>query len=197
MQSAAGRMQILINDLLMFSRVESKAQPFTKVDLDTVTREVLSDLEIQLERTGAVIEVEGLPVIEADPLQMRQLMQNLISNSLKYSQEGRPPVIKIRGHIVKDKCHATSACRDQGGELCQIQVEDNGIGFDEKYLDRIFTVFQRLHVRQEYEGTGIGLAVCRKIVERHWGSITARSKPGQGATFIATLPVSQPSGGIE
>jgi light-regulated signal transduction histidine kinase (bacteriophytochrome) len=183
MQSAAARMQILINDLLMFSRVETKAQPFKRVDLACVAQEVLSDLEIQTERLGAVVEVGGLPVVDADPLQMRQLLQNLIGNALKYHRQERR-------HVSRDGC----ALSDQ---LCQLFVQDNGIGFDEKYLDRIFTVFQRLHGRGEYAGTGIGLAICRKITERHGGHITARSETGRGATFMVTLPVRQLNGGTE
>jgi two-component system sensor kinase FixL len=189
MQSAAGRMQTLINDLLRFSRVESKARPFVRVDLGAVAREVVSDLEVQIERAGAVVEVGPLPTVEADPLQMRQLMQNLIGNSLKYRRPEASPVVKVYGAGCEDDLQ-----RDGAGRPCQILVEDNGIGFDEKYLDRVFTVFQRLHGRTEYEGTGIGLAVCRKIVERHGGSITARSAPGRGATFIVTLPERQPEG---
>lgn len=197
MQSAAGRMQTLINDLLTFSRVETKAQPFVTVDLTIVAQEVLSDMEIQIERASAVIEVEELAIIEADPLQIRQLMQNLIGNSLKYRQKGKTAVIKIRGHFIKNRHYPTGAEPSQDSELYQIEVEDNGIGFDEKYLDRIFTVFQRLHGRQEFKGTGVGLAVCRKLVERHGGQITARSKPGYGATFMVTLPVKQLSGGMK
>jgi signal transduction histidine kinase len=119
--------------------------------------------------------------VEADATQMRQLFQNLINNALKFHKPDEAPVVRVR---------STS---NHG--LCQIHVEDNGIGFDEKYLDRIFNPFQRLHHRGEYEGTGMGLAICRKIVERHGGSITARSAPGQGATFIVTLPLKQPTGG--
>jgi len=184
MQSAAGRMQTLINDLLMFSRVESKARPFVEVDLGVVAREVVADLEVQIEQAGATVDVGRLPVVEADPLQMRQLLQNLIGNSLKYRREGTKPAVKVYGEVAED-----------GGPTRRILVEDNGIGFDEKYLDRIFTVFQRLHGRTEYEGTGIGLAVCRKIVERHGGSITARSAPQEGATFVVTLPAKQPKEG--
>jgi PAS domain S-box-containing protein len=185
MQSAAGRMQTLINDLLMFSRVESKALPFAEVDLNRVAREVIADLEVHVEQAGATVEVGPLPRVEADPLQMRQLLQNLIGNSLKYRRPGTKPSIKVYG--------LTS--EGGPGPVCRIHVEDNGIGFDEKYLDRVFTVFQRLHGRTEYEGTGIGLAVCRKIAERHGGSITARSAPGEGATFVVTLPVRQPKEG--
>jgi PAS domain S-box-containing protein len=192
MQSAAGRMQTLINDLLMFSRVESKARPFVEVDLGVVAREVIADLEVQIEQAGAAVEVGGLPVVEADPLQMRQLLQNLIGNSLKYRRQGTKPVVKVYGEASEDGGpHGNGA----GGPPLRILVEDNGIGFDEKYLDRIFTVFQRLHGRTEYQGTGIGLAVCRKIVERHGGGITARSAPQEGATFVVTLPAKQPKEG--
>lgn len=181
MQSAAARMQTLISDLLTFSRVESKARPFVEVDLGAVAREVIADLEVQIEQAGAAIEVRRLPTVEADPMQMRQLLQNLIGNALKYRRQETKSSVKVYGEAQED-----------GGASHQILVEDNGIGFDEKYLDRIFTVFQRLHGRVEYEGTGIGLAVCRKIVERHGGSITARSAPQKGATFVVTLPVKQP-----
>jgi len=195
MQSAAGRMQTLINDLLMFSRVESKAQPFVEVDLAEVAREVIADLEVQIERAGAAVEVGRLPVIEADPLQMRQLLQNLIGNSLKYRRPGTGPLVKVYGVAPDGGGRGRECGTASPGQSCQLLVEDNGIGFDEKYLDRVFTVFQRLHGRTEYEGTGIGLAVCRKIAERHGGGITARSAPQEGATFVVTLPVKQPTGG--
>lgn len=194
MQSAAERMQTLINDLLAFSRVETKARPFTTVDLARVTQGVLSDLEIQIERSAAIIEVAGLPVIEADSLQMRQLLQNLIGNALKYHRDGVPPVVKVYGRVLQERRHTARGGAVAADQLCQLFVQDNGIGFDEKYLDRIFTVFQRLHGRQVYSGTGVGLAICRKIVERHGGHITAQSAPGLGATFVATLPTSQLNG---
>jgi len=135
------------------------------------------------------VELNELPVIEADPVQMRQLFQNLIGNALKFHQEAKPPVVKVRGRAA-DPPPAQSENGHAGG-ACVIEVEDNGIGFDEKYLDRIFVLFQRLHGRSAYEGTGIGLAICRKIADRHIGSITAKSAPGQGATFVVTLPLKQ------
>jgi len=181
MQNAAARMQTLINDLLTFSRVISRTEPFVPVDLAQVTREVLSDLEVRIEKTGATIEVGDLPKIEADPMQMRQLLQNLIGNALKFHPPNAKPIVRIHADLI--------AGDFAEGPLCQLIVQDNGIGFDEKYLDKIFAVFQRLHGRQEYEGTGIGLAVCRRIEDRHKGSITARSQPGQGAKFIIQLPV--------
>jgi signal transduction histidine kinase len=156
-----------------------------------VAREVVSDLEAHIQQVGGRVEIGDLPTIEADPVQMGQLLQNLIDNALRFHRKGEAPVVKVQAQFlnggaevpVKDASDATS---------CQITVEDNGIGFDQKYVDRIFQVFQRLHGPSEYEGTGIGLATCRRIVECHGGSITARSAPGQGATFIATLPAKQP-----
>jgi signal transduction histidine kinase len=188
MQSAANRMQTLIQDLLTFSRVTTRAQPFVPVDLAPLASDVLNDLETRLEETGGRVELGALPVIEAEPLQMRLLLQNLIGNALKFHREGQPPVVRLRAHEIEMESPAGPAGASKG---VQLLIEDNGIGFDQKYADQIFGVFQRLHGRQEYEGTGIGLAVCRKIVERHGGTITARSAPGEGATFIVTLPIVQ------
>jgi len=182
MQNAAARMQTLINDLLAFSRVIRGSQPFTPVELKTIIKEVLSDLELRIEKSGARVEVGELPAIDADPMQMRQLMLNLIGNALKFQPEGGTPVVKIHSRMV------TAA---SGEQLCEINVQDNGIGFEEQYLEKIFAVFQRLHGRSEYEGTGVGLAICRRITDRHGGAITAKSKLGEGATFIVTLPVRQ------
>lgn len=197
MRDAAGRMQILINDLLTFSRVATKAQPFKEVDLKKVAAEVVSDLEIRIEQTGGRVEIEDLPLIDADAVQMRQLLQNLIGNALKFHRAEEKPVVRVYAETL----HANGASFQMNGEeihigdassdFCRLIVVDNGIGFEEKYLDRIFTVFQRLHGRSEYEGSGIGLAVCRKIVERHGGAITAKSKPGAGAAFLIDLPVRQ------
>jgi two-component system, LuxR family, sensor kinase FixL len=184
MQSAASRMQILINDLLTFSRVATKARPFVPVSLNEVVSGVLSDLEVRIEQTAALVEVSALPIIEADALQIGQVLQNLIGNALKFHAEGEAPVIKISAQLIDSP---SADALDE--RLCEIRVADNGIGFEEKYLDRIFNVFQRLHGRGDYEGTGIGLAVCRKIVERHGGQITATSSPGAGSTFIIKLPL--------
>jgi PAS domain S-box-containing protein len=192
MTSAAARMQTLITDLMSFSRVEIKGQAFVPTDLNVIAREVSADLETRIEQAGGRVEIEKLPTIDADPMQMRQLLQNLIGNSLKYYRAGVPPVVRIscQKPIARrsDSLDESAAAR----QFCEILVTDNGIGFDEKYLDRIFTVFQRLHKKGEYEGTGVGLAICRKIVDRHSGTITAHSNPGQGATFVVTLPVIQP-----
>ena len=190
MQNAAERMQALIRGLLSLSRITTRAAEFTTVDLGKVVREVVSDLEVKIEQTGARIEVGKLPAIQADGLQMRQLFQNLIGNALKFHREEDPPVIEIGARLVRDKQNRP-VTGPRSNERCRLVVRDNGIGFDEKYLDRIFDVFQRLHPRDVHEGTGIGLAICRKIVERHGGTITAQSAPDQGAKFVVLLPVVQ------
>jgi PAS domain S-box-containing protein len=190
MQNAAQRMQVLIQDLLKLSRVTSRAQPFESCDLGEIVTAVLSDLEVVIEQTDARVEVGALPIIDADPVQMRQLFQNLIANAIKFHRPGVQPQVVVSGHVFpmyEDVIPGASP----GDEVCQIYVQDNGIGFDEKFVNQIFVVFQRLHSRQEYDGTGIGLAVCRKITDRHGGSIVAKSAEGQGATFIVTLPVKQ------
>jgi light-regulated signal transduction histidine kinase (bacteriophytochrome) len=188
MRKAASRMQTLINDLLAFSRVTTKAQPFHEVNLAQTAREVIEDLEGRIEMTKGRVELGELPTIDAEPLQMRQLLQNLVGNALKFRQPEVPPIVKIEARVFSGVLPQAPETADQ--KWCELTVSDNGIGFDIKYLDRIFNVFQRLHTRNEYEGTGMGLAIARKIVLHHGGFITARSAPGQGAAFIATLPVS-------
>jgi signal transduction histidine kinase len=178
--NAARRMQNLIDALLEYSCVSTKQEPYRKVDLAVVVGEVLEDLSARIIETQGQIDVGELPVIEAIPTQMRQLFQNLISNALKYHRPGVAPAIQVRDTL-----------RGAGGdgEMCAVEVSDNGIGFDEQFLTKIFTPFQRLHGKGEYEGTGIGLAICRKIVERHGGTITARSTTGNGSTFFIALPL--------
>lgn len=190
MQNAASRMRSLINDLLSYSRVTTKAKPFARVDLAKCTREVLSDLQVAVETTSASIEVEDLPTIDADPTQMRMLLQNLIANAIKFHQDDVAPHIKIAARI-HDRPPPGSLLEHHRQKVCEIRVQDNGIGFDMKYMNRIFGIFQRLHGRNAYEGTGVGLATCRKIVERHNGTITAESSPGNGATFIIFLAIRQ------
>ncbi|HTP06619.1 MAG TPA: ATP-binding protein, partial [Anaerolineae bacterium] len=186
MLNASIRMQTLIDNLLTLSRVTMKAEPFTTIDLSRVAQEVLSDLEAQIEQTKARVEVDPLPTIEADPLQMRQLLQNLLSNALKFHRPQETPLVKIFSQSAAE----TRVIPGRGAQaMVDIIVQDNGIGFDEKYLDQLFLPFQRLHGRSEYAGTGVGLAICYRVVGRHGGHITARSTPGQGATFIATLPM--------
>jgi signal transduction histidine kinase len=192
MQKATQRMRTLIQDLLTFSRVTTNSQSFLPVNLSEIVYEVIVDLEAQVQQTGGRIEVGMLPTINAEPVQMYQLFQNLISNALKFHRPNEPPVVKVDSILLQpwQKNSGQWGCElHQLGACCQITVTDNGIGFDEKYRERIFLAFQRLHSRSQYEGTGIGLAVCAKIVERHGGNITARSVLGQGSTFIVTLPI--------
>ncbi|MCE9561806.1 MAG: PAS domain S-box protein [Planctomycetes bacterium] len=189
MLNSAGRMRQLIDDLLSFSRVTSQSRPFVRVELGKIVREVVSDLSVRIEQTGGEVRISELPEIDADAMQMRQLFQNLIANALKFQRPDVPPIVEVQGELV-------TAPPLEAGEpsipSCRLTVKDNGIGFDTKYLDRIFQVFQRLHGREEYEGTGVGLAICRKIAERHAGTITAASQLGEGATFTVILPVRQP-----
>ena len=186
MMASSTRMRQLINDLLAFSRLTSKPRVFGPVNLATIAAGVLSDLEIRIQQTGAQVDVGFLQIIDADPLQMRQLFQNLLSNALKFIKPDVPPSIAIHGEVVPGV-----------RPLLQLQFRDNGIGFDVKYLDRIFQMFQRLHGRGDYEGTGVGLAICHKIADLHGGEITAMSNPGDGATFVVTLPVCQPITSID
>jgi PAS domain S-box-containing protein len=178
MRNAASRMSTLIQDLLAFSRVSTKPQKVDQVDLNSIISEVVGDLEMSItEKKGKVI-VGKMPAVWADATHMRQLFQNLIGNALKFHQKDIAPIVNI-----------SLRPRAKNDTLYEIHVKDNGIGFDEKYLDRIFSVFQRLHGRDAYEGTGIGLAVCRKIVERYGGTVDAKSRPNVGSTFIIKLPI--------
>jgi PAS domain S-box-containing protein len=212
-QGAANRMATLVSDLLELSRVSSNGQRFFPVDLGEVAAEVLSDLEARIAQTGGRVEVSHLPTVVGDATQMRQLLQNLVGNALKFHRKGVPPVVRVSAEIVDGPsrsglrraaeasgasgAHAANGSNAASGAnaTCRITVADNGIGFDEKYLDRVFKIFQRLNARGAYEGTGIGLAICRKIVERHCGTITATSTTGAGSTFVVSMPLSQRDGG--
>lgn len=185
MQNAAARMQSLISDLLNLSRISTRGQPFELVELQAIVTDVLRDLETTIEQQGGTVVVSTLPTLAADPVQMRQLFQNLIGNALKFHEPGTAPFVKITSRLE----HGESAAYP----IYAIAVADHGIGFEEKYIDRIFQPFQRLHGAQRYEGTGMGLAICRRIVERHGGAINATSQPGLGATFTISLPVRQPT----
>ncbi len=178
MTSAADRMQQLIADLLSLSRVTTQAQPFALVDLENVWQGVLLDLELQIEQTNATVVAEMLPTIEAERSQIRQLLQNILTNALKYRREDTAP-------------HITLGVSYTNPNTVTLTFNDNGIGFDPKHAERIFGPFQRLHGRGRYTGTGIGLAICRKIAERHKGMITAFGEPGIGACFTVTLPRTQ------
>jgi len=182
MIKAGDNMHRLIRDLLELSRVSTRSQPFAEIDLGAAAAEALSNLELAVEESGATVEVAPLPRLQADPAQMRQLFQNLIGNALKFRREEAPLEVRVRAEIEGGG----------SGAVCAVSVSDNGIGFDERYRGRIFDVFQRLHGKGRYEGTGIGLAICKKIVERHGGEITARSVPGSGSTFLFRIPMFQP-----
>lgn len=175
MAATSRRMRELIKDLLTFSQVNQVRKNFQEVDLNSILNESLQNLELVIKEKQGVVNAQLLPKVKADPGLMLQLFQNLVSNSLKYSQENVKPVLEI-------------TCETDATHV-RLNFKDNGIGFDEKYLDKLFTLFQRLHNREQYEGTGLGLAICRKIMEVHNGTITAASKPGEGATFIIALPI--------
>jgi signal transduction histidine kinase len=179
MSGAASRMSTLIDDLLTFSRVATKVEPFRTTNLNDVLTGVLSDLEVAIDRQHAVVICDGLPTIDVDPLQMRQLFQNLLGNALKFTSPDRPPKISIHTE------------NDDDPAKVRVLVSDNGIGFSPEHADKIFNVFQRLHGREQYSGSGVGLSVCRRILERHSGSIRAVGRLGEGATFVATLPRKQ------
>jgi two-component system sensor kinase FixL len=189
MQNAARRMQELIHGLLELSRVTTKGSQFERVDLNEIAQQVMTDLEVRVEQLAGRVELGRLPVIEADPVQMRQLLQNLIGNGLKFYPPGRPPHVEVLAQEIEKPEAAGPGMALVSGPWCRIVVRDHGIGFDEKQSERIFAVFQRLHTRDEYEGAGLGLAICRKIAQRHHGTIVANSSPGHGATFTVTLPM--------
>ncbi|WP_404342922.1 ATP-binding protein [Pseudoalteromonas mariniglutinosa] len=185
MKNAAQRMSNLINDLLEFSRVTSRGKEFIETDLNALVSDVLDDLEIAIKESKAQITVAELPHIQADPSQMQQLFLNLIANAIKFRSPDKSPIISLSYQQVSE------FSRDHNIDLIWqvITVSDNGIGFSAEYIDKIFVPFQRLHGRSQYKGTGIGLSVCRRIVERHGGVITAHSILGKGATFTIKLPV--------
>ena len=180
---AAGRMQILINDLLSYSRHAQSSDQFEMADLNDLLADVISDLEIEIKKTKTSIETSPLPSLEVIPTQIRQLFQNLISNSIKFSNPGTPPRILIWSEVQKHEHHTQNGMP----AVYKIIIQDNGMGFEQKFAEDIFVVFKRLHSYHEIEGTGIGLSICKKIVEKHRGSISAQSVPGKGSTFTITL----------
>jgi two-component system sensor kinase FixL len=188
---AAERMERLIEGLLSFARVTTRPRKFEAVDLNRIAAEVLSDLQARIEETGGRVEVGPLPQVEADPLQARQLLQNLIGNALKFRHAERSPLVRVVSEPVAMAAEPGQA----PAPWCRLTVRDNGIGFELHQAERIFGLFQRLHAREAYEGTGVGLAICRKIAERHGGTISAHGKPDEGATFEVLLPLKQPNGG--
>jgi signal transduction histidine kinase len=190
MQNASERMQTLIDDLLTFSRISRPNEDFKQVNLLEIMKGVMVDLEFTIEKKNARIEVLGNHSLRVIPSQMRQLFQNLISNSLKFTKENVNPEIKIHIETINGTDFASPVLPlYQDRRYCKIEFKDNGIGFDNEYAEKIFTLFQRLHTRNEYEGTGIGLAVCKKIVENHSGYIEAKGSEGAGALFNIFIPI--------
>jgi PAS domain S-box-containing protein len=173
--NAAERMRELLDSLLSYSRVTSQARVFVETDLNDTLQVVLSDLQLTIEESQADVDVGELVALTVDPSQIRQLFQNLLSNSLKYQSPDRKPRIRIVGE-------------DINADWYRITLEDNGIGFEPVYSEQVFEVFKRLHSRSDYAGTGMGLAICRKIAERHQGTIRAEGEPGRGTRFIVELP---------
>ena len=176
MQNAAERMSQLLADLLSFSRVATRQHPFVRTTAAAVMQEVLDDLDLTISQAGATVDVDADVPFHADVSQLRQLLNHLVMNAIKFRREDVSPHVRVYSE-------------GRGDEFVRLVVEDNGIGFDEEHAERIFEPFERLHGRGTYEGTGMGLAICRRIVERHGGTIEARSTPGSGSTFVITLPV--------
>lgn len=189
-QGAAERMQALIKDILTFSKISIEKGSFVKTSLNTVVDEVLSELESTVQEKSAKIIVDKLPSLQVNPGLIRPLFYNLISNALKYCKKNIPPVVNIRSEMPANGLQTVDAKQPEH-KYCRIYIQDNGIGFDQKYSEEIFGMFKRLHLNTEYEGTGIGLALCKKIVEEHNGFISAKSKVNEGSTFIISLPVKQ------
>jgi light-regulated signal transduction histidine kinase (bacteriophytochrome) len=180
-------MQELIKDILTFSKISTEKEPFVKTDLNELTSEVLEELDVVIQEKKAKIDISPLPVILANPVLMKSLFLNLIGNAIKYSKPNVPPVITV-------ECDKTTVDQKMPGGKTQtkyhrIYIRDNGIGFDQRYAEQIFDMFKRLHVHTEYEGTGIGLALCKQIMEKHNGYISAVSAENEGSTFIISLPV--------
>lgn len=185
-QVAAGRMQTLIQDILMFSRISTIKEPFVETDLNVLFDEVRSDLKDSIQEKNAEFIVDRLPVIRCNPRLISLLFQNLVNNALKYARKDIAPVIRISAETSNTK---SQKIHSPSEKHCRIFIEDNGIGFDQQFADQIFQMFKRLHHHTEYPGTGIGLTLCKRIAEVHSGSISARSKLGKGSTFIVSLPV--------
>lgn len=187
MQLACSRMQSLIGDILAFSKISVTKDSLELSDMNKLLDEVVSEMELPILEKKAKVIIDKLPSVYVNPVLIKSLFQNLISNSLKYSRDGVPPDIKISGGI--DKSYKLNDRQTETTKYCRIYVQDNGIGFDQQYAEQIFTMFTRLHVNTEYAGTGIGLAICKKIVEEHSGYISAKSEINKGTTFTISLPV--------
>jgi len=186
---SAARMKTLIIDVLNYSKLSANQKEFHSVDLGAVVEELLEDFELIIKEKNAMVTVGNLPTIEVNKGQIRQVFQNIFSNALKFSKEGIAPVIQIKAKRLKEKSFSSS--QEANGPFCLISIKDNGIGFDEKYRNQIFALFERLHSKDSYEGTGIGLAITKKIIEKHNGLVHAKSHPGGGAEFLLLLPIEQ------
>ena len=189
-QHAGERMQALIKDILLFSQTSIEKPVFIESDLNEILRDVLAELENEITDKRAKIILDNLPMLCVNPVLIRPLFHNLISNALKYSRKGVDPAIRIYAEFSEGQ--NGYGADDKKTRYCRIFIEDNGIGFEQKYSEQIFGMFKRLHLNSEFEGTGIGLALCKKIVEEHNGFITARSKVNEGSVFIISLPEQQP-----
>jgi light-regulated signal transduction histidine kinase (bacteriophytochrome) len=189
LQHAGERMQALIKDILLFSKTSLEKPVFVESDLNIIISEVLADMENNIEEKDAVIDITTLPNLNVNPVLMRPLFHNLLSNAIKYSKKDVKPVVRVYSEFSSNGQNGNSD--KEKSKYCRIYIEDNGIGFEQKYSEQIFGMFKRLHLHTEFEGTGIGLALCKKIVEEHNGFITARSKVGEGSVFIISLPVMQ------
>ena len=189
MRLSASRMQTLVQDLLTYARLTTDLQLFTSVDLTNVLHTVTGDMEFVITDMQAQLTVGPLPVVSGDARQLQQLFQNLLSNALKFHRPGEPPVIRVSSRPAIPAELPINLLNREPGRFTVVEMTDDGIGFDEQYLDRIFTIFQRLHGQNQSAGTGIGLAICKKVADSHGGCITARSQPNQGATFTVWLPL--------
>lgn len=187
MLAATDNMRRLIDNLLEFSRTSRSREPFTKVNLNDILADVKADLELKIEESGARIESDKLPVIDAIPMQMRQLFTNLFTNAIKFKKIDQPPSIRISCKTLSE-AEIETFHMPPGNNYFQILVHDEGIGFEQEFGERIFQIFQRLHGKAEYPGSGIGLAICKKIAENHRGQIHAQSELGKGASFVIILP---------
>ncbi|MDQ6813435.1 MAG: ATP-binding protein, partial [Bacteroidota bacterium] len=190
MQNSSKRMSSLINDLLDYSKVSVKPDVYENIELMDVVEQVLQDLEATIIDTGALFDIQKLPQIKGDERQLTQVFQNLISNALKYRKAAQTPRVTIQAREINETDGGFVSIRDiKKGAYYLIEITDNGIGFEQSQAERIFNVFQRLHGRAEYEGTGVGLAIVQKVIQNHKGYIFAESEPGKGAKFLILLPV--------
>ena len=185
--ASADRMKTLIIDVLNYSKLSANDNLYSQIDLDELVKELIEDFEMIIMEKKAIINTDQLPVIDGNGGQIRQVFQNIISNALKFTNGEKDPVISITSKRIKSKSFDSE--EEPDGPYCLISIKDNGIGFDQKYVTNIFTLFERLHSKNTYEGTGIGLAITNRIIEKHQGLVTARSEPGMGAEFLFVLPV--------